>query len=55
MEALNKFQAQGRSPFVWLLALARVTGIAINSLYLEIESTVSPKYAVKISNALVKP
>ena len=47
MEVLKNFQAKGRSPFVWLLALARVTGIAINSLYLEIESTVSAKYDVK--------
>ena len=55
LEALKNCQAKRWSPFVCLMALASVTGIAIHSLYPETGSIGSGRYAIKLFNAIIKP
>ena len=54
LETLKICQEKKWSQFVWLLALASVTGTAIHPLYTETACIAFGKYAVKLLNSVVK-
>ena len=53
-EDLENLSGKGWSKFVWLLALASVTGIASHPLYPETGCIAFGKFAVKLLNVVVK-
>ena len=54
LEALKICEVKGWSQFVWLLALAGVTGIAIHPLYPETGCIAFGKFVVKLLNVVVR-
>ena len=54
LETLNSCQVKGWSQFVWLLALASVTCIAIHPLHPETGCIAFGKFAVKLLNVVVQ-
>ena len=54
LETLKICQVKGWSQFVWLLALASVTGIASHPPYPETGCIAFGKFAVKLLNVVVK-